>query len=641
MCFASLFPISKNKLLINLGTYAKVILMLALGVFGLYLGLTSPYGFANPLESPRDLLPGVAGVGFIAVIIFNFKGFEVVTTFTGAMENPKKQIPQALLLGGILISFFYIFASFGIGAAIHVDELSTYGGFLESFDRFFAGLGLPGQILIPVVGVLFLYTLFINLLSWALGVNYVASYAARAKALPSVFGKLGKGRSPLGASIANGVVASIMVIIAPFITNPDIFWGFFALQIITLILAYMVMFPAFRKLRQIDPNTERPFRVPGGKVMINLIAYVPVVLLLAAAVFSMVYPMAGGAWSFLGLNWHFDSMIVVGTIVALIIGEAIVFGTGPTAMRLRQSFANRRAMRHSDIGQLEVESAPEEAAEPVDTGLSIVTVSREMAALGDETARELANILGYRLVDKEAIESRMYSLGVKVEYFKKFDERKPSFFAAISQDQEDYLHCLQMAILAEAEEGHCVIVGRGANVILRDMPALISLFLSARSEVRMERVRNYFRCDDKRAAQIIERSDKDRAGFYRSFFDIDWRHKGNYHMAFNTGIFSPERCAKIVASMKDEIFTPEAEEQNRAMLKDMILVHKIRNSIMYEHDLPIRFLDVSAHEGTVIMRGTANSQALVDSALSLAREAASSADVRNEMQVIREYRAIP
>ena len=639
MCFASLLPISKNKLLINLGTYAKVLLMLALGVFGLYLGIVN--GFANPLASPRDLLPGVAGVSFIAVIIFNFKGFEVVTTFTGSMENPKKQIPQALLLGGILISFFYIFASFGIGAAIHVDELSTYGGFLESFERFFAGLGLPGQILIPIVGILFLYTLFINLLSWALGVNYVASYAARANALPSVFGKLGKGRSPLGASIANGVVASLMVIIAPFITNPDIFWGFFALQIITLILAYMVMFPAFKKLRKIDPGTERSFRVPGGPVVLNLIAYVPAVLLLAAAVFSMVYPMEGGAWNFLGVAWHFDSMIVVGTIAALVIGEGIVFGTGPTAARLRQSFANRRATRLNDIGRIEVESEPVEVVPQVDTGLSIVTVSREMAALGDETAQEIAAALGYRLVDKEAIEARMYALGVKVEYFKKFDERKPSFFAAISQDQEDYLHCLQAAILAEAEEGHCVIVGRGANVILRDMPALISLFLSARTEVRMERVRNYFRCDDKRAAQIIERSDKDRAGFYRSFFDIDWRHKGNYHMAFNTGVFTPERCARIVAGMKDEIFTPEAEEQNRAMLKDMILVHNIRNSIMYEHDLPIRFLDVSATEGTVIMRGAANSQALVDAALSLARDAASSEDVRNEMQVIREYRAVP
>ena len=632
MCFASLFPISHNRILINLGTYAKVLLMLALGVFGLYLGIVN--GFANPLSSPRDLLPGAAGVSFIAVIIFNFKGFEVVTTFTGAMENPRKQIPQALLLGGILISIFYIFASFGIGAAIPISELTTHGGFLDSFASFFAAIGLPSQILIPVTGVLFLYTLFVNLLSWALGVNYVASYAARAKALPAVFGKLGRERSPLGASIANGIIASLMVIAAPFITNPDIFWGFFALQIITLILAYMVMFPAFKKLRRIDPDTVRPFRIPGGPVVVNLIAYVPALLLLAAAVFSMIYPQGDG-------TWYFDSMLMIGTVAALLVGEAIVFATSPAAMRFRQAFENRRTARLGDIGRLDVEAVHVEAAEPVETGLSIVTISREMAALGDETAEEVAAILGYRLVGREALEARMYSLGVTVDSFKKYDERKPSFFAALSQDPEDYLHFLQAAILAEAEEGHCVIAGRGANIILKEMPAMLSVFLTARNDIRTERVKNYFRCDDKRAAQILEQSDRDRAGFYRSFFNADWRHKGNYHLVFNTGVFSPERCANFVDSITDEIFTPEAEERNRAMLGDMILVHKIKHSIMYEHDLPIRFLDVSASGGTVIMRGAANSQALVDTALGLAGEAASTADVRNEMQVIREYRAIP
>jgi len=319
MCAGSLAPISVNKWLINLGTYAKVILMVALGVFGLYCGIV--YGFANPVSSARDLLPSVAGVSFIAVIIFNFKGFEVVAAFTGDMSNPKKQIPQALLLGGILISFFYIFAAFGISAAIPVAELSTYGGLVDAFYSFFATLGLPGHILVPIVGVLFLFTLFINVLSWALGVNYVASHAAEQQSMPGVFAVRNKEGAPLGASVLNGVVASLMVIAVPFITNPDIFWSFFALQIITLILSYMFMFPAFKKLRKIDPDTERPFKAPGGKIAINLIAYVPVVLLALSAFFSMVYPLDDG-------TWHFDTLLLAGTVAAIVIGELIVYTTG-------------------------------------------------------------------------------------------------------------------------------------------------------------------------------------------------------------------------------------------------------------------------------------------------------------------------
>jgi len=319
MCVSSLAPISVNKWLINLGTYAKVILMVGLGLLGLYCGII--YGFANPVTSARDLLPSAAGISFIAVIIFNFKGFEVVAAFTGDMDDPKKQIPKALLLGGILISFFYIFAAFGISAAIPVAELTTYGGLVDSFVAFFVILGLPGHILVPIAGVLFLFTLFINVLSWALGVNYVASHAAEQQALPKVFGKRNKEGAPIGASVLNGAVAGAMVVAVPFIPNPDIFWGLFALQIITLILAYMFMFPAFKKLRRMDADTERPFKVPGGRVMINLIAYVPLAMLGLSAVFSMIYPLADG-------SWYFDSMLVIGTVAAVIVGEVIVFVTG-------------------------------------------------------------------------------------------------------------------------------------------------------------------------------------------------------------------------------------------------------------------------------------------------------------------------
>ncbi len=319
VCILSLYSISENKMLINIGTFCKILLMLALGGFGIYFALT--HGAANPVHSVRDLLPSFDGIPFIAVILFNFMGFEVVTTFASEMENPRKQIPQALLLGGILIAVFYVFASFGIGVAIPIDDLSASGGFMDSFLYFFAGLNITNKLLLGLIGVMFLYTLVVNLLSWALGVNYVASYAADSNAMPAVFGKRNKNGAPIGASMINGILASVMVIIAPMIPNEDIFWGFFALQVITLLTSYIVMFPAFKKLRRIDPHTERPFRVPGGPLLINLITYVPLVLLVLAAVFCMVYPNGDGTWTF-------DSLLLIGTIAAVVVGEIITYLTG-------------------------------------------------------------------------------------------------------------------------------------------------------------------------------------------------------------------------------------------------------------------------------------------------------------------------
>ena len=56
--------------------------------------------------------------GFGSIILFNFMGFEVITTYVGSMENPNKQIPRAIIAGGIAIAALYLFSSFGIGAAI-------------------------------------------------------------------------------------------------------------------------------------------------------------------------------------------------------------------------------------------------------------------------------------------------------------------------------------------------------------------------------------------------------------------------------------------------------------------------------------------------------------------------------------------
>ena len=267
--------------------------------------------------------------------------------------------------------------------------------------------------------------------------------------------------------------------------------------------------------------------------------------------------------------------------------------------------------------------------------MAIVTVSRELAALGDETAQEIAKFLGYRLIDKDTLEKRIQSYGGKAAKFKKYDERKPSFFAALSQDRDEYLHYLRKAILAEAEHENCVLIGRGANIILKDVPALISLFVSARPEVRAERVKSHFRCDERRAWQIIERSDRDRIGFHRYFFDIDWKYPGHYHLSFNTGIFSPRDCAEIVSSLKDRVFTRGAEAQNVAIMKNISLEHEIRHRILYEHEIPIRSLEISVSGNIVTLHGSTNSQALLDATVNLAREVAGRATVQSEIQIFR------
>ena len=305
------YKISESKWILNIAAILKAFLMLAIGGLGIYVAITR--GSANAF-TPSSFLPSFTsgGLSYISVIMFNFLGFEVVTTFASEMQNPNREIPRAIVLGGLIIAFFYLLSAFGISVAVPANELSASGGILDSFNLL---LGGNGGIFLTVVGLIFLYTLVANLLSWSLGVNNVACYAAERNALPAFLGKRDSRGLPIGANLTNGIIASAIVLIAPFIPSEDVFWSFFALNMITLLLSYVLLFPAFLRLRRMDPDIERPFRVSGGKVRLMLMTYVPMALLILAIVFSII-PMNGAEIP--------EKMpLLIGTLIAVLAGEII------------------------------------------------------------------------------------------------------------------------------------------------------------------------------------------------------------------------------------------------------------------------------------------------------------------------------
>ncbi|MBR5542904.1 MAG: APC family permease [Oscillospiraceae bacterium] len=313
--FISSFKISDSKWILNLAAIIKAFIMVSIGVLGIYVAITR--GSANEF-TPSSFIPsfGAGGLSYISIIIFNFLGFEVVTTFASEMKDPGREIPRAIVLGGLLIALFYLLSAFGIGVAVPTEQLSASGGLIDSFMLL---LGTDGGILITLFGILFLYTLFSNLISWSLGVNYVAQYAAENGSLPKFFAKKSKNDMPQGANLANGAIASVIVLISPLIPSPDIFWSFFALNMVTLLMSYILMFPAFLKLRKKDPDVERPYKVSGGRTRLAIMTYLPMILLIVSVVFSIM-PLDSSEGELMA-----KIPLLIGTAAAVAIGELLVF----------------------------------------------------------------------------------------------------------------------------------------------------------------------------------------------------------------------------------------------------------------------------------------------------------------------------
>ena len=288
----SLFKVSENIWILNVGAICKCFVLVAIGFIGLYIAFTK--GVANDFSISNFMPDMNEGVKFLPMILFNFMGFEVIATVSGQMKDPSKDIPKALILGGILIAFFYLLSTFGILVAIPIEKLSPSTGLLESF-YVMLGHGTIATYFIYLVGIVIMFTLIANLVSWAAGVNYVSNYAAENNDMPKIFASKYKNSDMLiGAGIMNGIIATILIV-AYYIMAlngiaGDIFWNFFSLSSITLLMSYIMLFPAFSVLRQKDPDIERPFKVKGGKTKIFLISYVPMFLLVLSIILFFYVP---------------------------------------------------------------------------------------------------------------------------------------------------------------------------------------------------------------------------------------------------------------------------------------------------------------------------------------------------------------
>ncbi len=311
----SFYPVSDSAWILNGCAVIKVLLALIMGGLGIYGAITG--GTANAI-TPRSLLPSfdLSSLSYISVIIFNCLGFEVICTFADSMQNPKREIPRAIITGGIVIAAIYIFCAFGIGVAIPSNQISADTGLLDAMMML---TGSTGGLFISLMALLFLVTLFGNMISWSLGVNSVAAYAADNHDLPAVYAKRSrKNEMPIGTAIMNGIVASIVVVIGAFMTDPNLFWSFFALNLVMFLLSYLPIFPAFLRLRETDPEHERPFRVSGGSTMRKIMAYVPMVLIIISIIFTAV-----------PLSFDSETLaevlpITIGSIIFLLLGEIII-----------------------------------------------------------------------------------------------------------------------------------------------------------------------------------------------------------------------------------------------------------------------------------------------------------------------------
>lgn len=109
-----------------------------------------------------------------------------------------------------------------------------------------------------------------------------------------------------------------------------------------------------------------------------------------------------------------------------------------------------------------------------------------------------------------------------------------------------YLYLTQKVILELATEGNAVIVGRGSQFLLHNLPRTLHIHIFAPLPYRIENVMKSFQLDHTRAEELIEQRDYEHDSYARRFYGSDWQQPSFYHLLINTSLFSFELAAGLI-----------------------------------------------------------------------------------------------
>lgn len=184
--------------------------------------------------------------------------------------------------------------------------------------------------------------------------------------------------------------------------------------------------------------------------------------------------------------------------------------------------------------------------------IRVITIDREYGSGAAVIAKKLAERLGWKLWDQLLTNQIARLLDCDSRTVEKREEtRDPVFYrlfrAFMRGSYEGSLNTPRLKIVdadcirevaeqvvrGAAEEGNCVIVGRGAAYYLQSRTDAFHVFIYAPFESKVRRLQEDGN-NENDALQLAETVDRDRADFIKKYFGVEWPDRHRFHLMINS-----------------------------------------------------------------------------------------------------------
>lgn len=199
----------------------------------------------------------------------------------------------------------------------------------------------------------------------------------------------------------------------------------------------------------------------------------------------------------------------------------------------------------------------------------IITISRQYGSGGREIGKKLALELGVPFYDNEIITQAAKESGFAEVAFERAEAKATnSFLYSIAMGMsaygnmdlgfstmsvDDRLFLAESKVIRQfAQQGSCIIVGRCADYVLKDMEdSVINLFIAAHMSFRVRRAIEVYNLPKAKAEENIVKFDKRRANYYNYHAGQKWGNVMNYDLMLRSDLGGIDHAVKCILAYLD------------------------------------------------------------------------------------------
>ena len=184
---------------------------------------------------------------------------------------------------------------------------------------------------------------------------------------------------------------------------------------------------------------------------------------------------------------------------------------------------------------------------------TVITVGREYGSGGRLIAQKAAEALGIPFFDRSIINMAAEETGLSADFIRRTEQQKTSSFlynlymSTQSLPVNDQVFIAQSEVIRRvAAEGPCIIVGRGADYILRDREDVLNVFLYADQADKLAYAMDTYGDRPEEAEQRVRQVDASRESYYHYLTRAKWGDLKRYHLSLNTSPIGKEGGADLI-----------------------------------------------------------------------------------------------